>query len=208
MRKILAIITAVCSVALGIVAVSQPAQATWDWGKQASTAVQKPQAPAAAATGWAMGGMPNYWTVCAINGVGGTYWPNLVRQWDWAGHELDLIVGNRCDGYSTTNKFTFKYYNDPGDSNCAKIIGTKTWNAARGKYVWNAPTLWVNIRDGCADNPTEYDHNVQEYVGWLLGLYPDAQNCDCVMGNTTEDRNSVRYVVIHDILDMNVIYNH
>lgn len=174
---------------------------------------QSPYRPAvtqAAATGWAMGGYPNYWTICAANGVGGTYWPNLVRKWTWVGHELNLVVQNRCDGYSITNRFTFEYYNNESDPNCAKITNNhKTWSPARGKYIWDQnPVLWVNIRSGCADNPTEYDHNVQEYVGWLLGLEPDPDLCSCVMGTQAWDRNNIRYVVLHDILDMDVVYRH
>lgn len=169
----------------------------------------RPVGTDAAANGWAMGGYPNYWTICAANGVGGTYWPNVIRQWNWAGHELVLNVANRCDGYSITNRFTFEYLNSSTES-CGKITNShKTWSPARGKYIWDQnPILWVNINAKCTTNSISYDHQIQEYVGWLLGLAPDPHDCNCVMGNTVQDRNTVRYTVLGDVNDMDVIYRH
>lgn len=198
MRKLLTAILAVLALC-GLSVVAAPATA-------------EPAAPAAtqaAATGWAMGGLPNYWTICAANGVGGTYWADLVRKWTWAGHELDLRVQNRCDGYSITNRFTFEYMNSATES-CAEITnGHRTWSPARQKYIWDRnPIVWVNINNKCTTDSVSYDHQVQLAVGWLLGLYPDAQDCNCVMGNTVNDIYSIRYVVLHDILDMDVVYRH
>lgn len=209
MRRLMIVIIACMALLVGLAAQAQAEpQRT-----EVTTTQQVPTATEASATGWAMGGYPNYWTICAANGVGGTYWPNLITKWTWAGHELDLRVQNRCDGYSITNRFTFEYYTDSTNT-CAKITNAhKTWSPARQKYIWDQnPILWININDICAGvggtNPTRYDHNVQEWVGWLLGLYPDLQDCNCVMGNTANDRDTIRYVVLHDILDMDVVYAH
>lgn len=201
MRKILTAVTAVlmlCGIAV------MPASASQD-------TAQAPAAAQASATGWAMGGYPNYWTVCAANGVGTAYWANLVGNWTWPGHELDLRVQNRCDGYSITNRFTFTYYTDANDPNCAKITNNhRTWSPARGKYIWDQnPILWVNLKQVCiAGGSVEYDHRVQMYVGWLLGLNLDPTTCYCVMGSGGYDRGNTRYVVLHDILDMDVVYRH
>lgn len=119
------------------------------------------------------------------------------------------MVQNRCDGYSITNRFTLESLNSTTIA-CAKITQAhQTWSPARGKYIWDQnPILWVNINDKCTTTPTSYDHRVQMYIGWLLGLYPDPGDCNCVMGNTTNDIYSIRYVVLHDILDQDVVYRH
>ena len=224
MRKFIAVLVAVFGFSTGLVVLA-PAQASGpvhttvtvsskipcDKMKmcKAPDVQATPDSTDAAATGWAMGGYPNYWTICAVDAVGGGTWSVLARNWTWPYHELNLIVGNRCDGYSITNRFTFNYQNSATES-CGKILnGHKTWSPARGRYIWDAgPILIVNINDKCTNDPVSYDHQVQEYIGWLLGLQPDPQDCDCVMGNTLQDRDTIRYVVGHDILDMDVVYRH
>jgi hypothetical protein len=225
MRKILLALAAVIMLAVSTVAATVPGGATVQaptsatipcdktTGKACKTpAIQAtPDSTDAAATGWAMGGYPDYWDICAANGVGGTYWPYLVDKWNWAGHEIVLHPLNRCDGYSITNRFTYEYFTSTTES-CGKITNThKTWSPARGRYIWDQnPILWVNLAGKCTANndPTTNDHQIQEYVGWLLGLAPDNGICSCVMGNTTTDRANVRFVVLHDVLDMDVVYNH
>jgi hypothetical protein len=191
MRKLITIITALCTVAVGI-GLTAPAQAVVD----------------SAGNGYAMGVQPNYWTICVANGYGPTV-GGPVLSWNYPGRQLAVHLQNRCDGYSITNRLTIDNINNSG----ACIQYTRLNNTAptkyqhggsgAGYYIWNNnPVIWINTRSGCNNAGGQLEHNAGKGMGYILGLAYDDCN-DCIMG---PDNNLVTRASNGDSLDANVIY--
>lgn len=180
-----------------------PAEASWDWGKkvpQATTTVTTP------GHGVAMGGQPNWWTICVANGYGPT--AGLVSNWNWPGRQLDVNVQNRCDGYSITNRMTIDNVSNYGACIQYSNLGHTTYKYQHGGtgayyYIWNQnPVIWINTASHCHRDNVQLYHNIQKGVGYILGLAYGT--CDlCIMG---PDTNNTPYVTNGDSLDTNVIY--
>lgn len=153
------------------------------------------------ANGFAMGGYPNYWTLCVANGYGPT--AGVINNWNDWGFRLHIAVQNHCDGYSITNRMTIDSQNAPGAA-CLEYNNThKTWSPARGKYIWDQnPIIWVNTAPGCFDNNTELYHNIQKGVGYVLGLGYNPNQCLCIMGSNNYDTNNIPYVTYGDVYDV------
>jgi hypothetical protein len=188
-KKIWALLSAFV---LGLSLISVPANA-------------KPETVETGSNGFAMGGYPNYWTICVANGYGPT--AGVINNWNWEGFRLTVNVQNRCDGYSITNRMTIDNFATMGGA-CIVYTNThKTWSPARGKYIWDQnPVVWINTVAGCFDNNTELYHNIQKGVGYVLGLGYNPNTCGCIMGSSDYDTNNIPYVTYGDALDMNVIY--
>jgi hypothetical protein len=203
-RKVAALVAVLGASCLGLVAsqasatVDAPAAITSQAGTQTAQ-VERNQK---------MGALPMQSTICAANGVGGTYpLAYVLGQWnDTSYGALRLSVLNRCDGYSITNRLTVEAYTD-STSTCGKFTQAgSVWDARQGKYIYNQnPVVWVNLNDICAGNDTVKAHRFAMYVGYILGLgYTTTTNR--VMCNTSWCNNNIKYVTGYDIRDMAGVY--
>lgn len=197
MRKILIAITAI----LALLAISTPANA----GEQ----IQQTPSTVQAEEQWKMGGLPNHYTICVANGIGGTYNTEYVlEQWTQLSYgALNLSVRNICTGYSITNRMTIESYVDSTTS-CVKFTNThKTWSPAQGKYIWDQNVVvWVNHSDYCLPNDTAHAHRLQMYVGYILGLSYITSGCSYVMTATICGINGIKYVTNTDRSMMAGVY--
>lgn len=161
-----------------------------------------PQAPAVSQSAqmedWKMGALPMQGTICAANGIGGTYpLKYVLEKWNNPSYSgLALSVLNRCDGYSITNRLTVESYVAAGTS-CAKFTNTGShWDSVQGKYIWDQNiVVWVNHSDYCMPNDTAHAHRLALYVGYILGFtVQNGFDCYCVMGGSTWSINNIKYV--------------
>jgi len=205
---------------------------SWDWGKSASDAdkipcdktakmcktgykangldtvvpnsLASPDAVDTAGNGFAMGVLPNYWTLCVANGYGPTV-GGPVLSWNYPGRALTISLRNVCTGYSITNRMTIDNVNNAGAciqySNLGNMGLQQHWGPYY--YIWNQnPVIWVNTRSGCNNAGGQLVHNAAKGVGYILGLAYSTCN-DCVMG---PDNNLVPGATNGDSLDANTIY--
>ncbi len=147
---------------------------------------------------WKMGALPMQGTICAANGIGGTYpLKYVLEKWNNPSYSsLALTVLNRCDGYSITNRMTVESYVASGTT-CAKFTNTGShWDSAQGKYIWDQNVVvWVNHSDYCMPNDTAHAHRLALYVGYILGFsVVNYTDCYCVMGGTSWSINNIKYV--------------
>lgn len=194
MKRFIASLLMLAGIGVGLTMV--PAEAT----------VSTPAAVQSAGNGYAMGVLPNYWTLCVANGYGPTV-VGPVASWNYPGRALTISVRNTCTGYSVTNRMTIDNINNSG----ACIQYTRLNNTAPTKYqhwgpyyyIWNNnPVIWINTRTGCNNAGGQLEHNAAKGVGYILGLAYDDCN-DCVMG---PDNNLVTRATNGDSLDANTIY--
>lgn len=172
---------------------------------QTPASAQGPTKVETGSNGFAMGGYPNYWTICVANGYGPT--AGVVNNWNWEGRRLAVHVQNRCDGYSITNRMTIDNQNVPGAACIQFSNNHTTYSPARGKKIYDGNiVVWINTAPGCFDNNIELYHNMQRGVGQALGLGPNVNSCYCVVGANSYDTNNIPYVINADSQDMNVIY--
>lgn len=203
MRRILAVVATALALCLG----GLTAQAQ-------STGTQAPSAPAVADTaltpghGYAMGVRPYYYNICVANGYGASA-PGPVTSWNDSGFQLHVVIQNRCDGYSVTNRMTIDNVNNAGAciqySRLESTYPTKYQHGALWfGYIWNNnPVVWINTETPrCNHYPGQIYHNMAKGVGYILGLaYSDC--FDCIMGDYTNGTTEATY---GDKIDMNVIY--
>lgn len=210
MRKFIATVIAGLMFCLGVAAI--PAEATapttvstptsaeaWEWGKPTPAAMLTP------GNGFAMGVLPNYWTLCVANGYGPTV-GGPVLSWNYPGRALTISLRNVCTGYSITNRMTIDNVNNAGACIQYSNLGhTATQQQHWGPYywIWNQnPVIWINTRSGCNNAGGQLEHNAAKGVGYILGLAYGTCS-DCVMG---PDNNFVTRATNADSLDANVIY--
>lgn len=184
---------------LALLGISSQANATWDWGKTGS-----PDTVDTAGNGFAMGVLPNYWTLCVANGYGPTV-VGPVGSWNYEGRALTISIRNVCTGYSITNRMTIDNINNAGAciqySNLGNGGQFQHWGPYY--YIWNQnPVIWINTRSGCNNAGGQLVHNAAKGVGYILGLVYSTCS-DCVMG---PDNNLVPYATNGDSLDANTIY--
>lgn len=203
MRKIL-IVLAFC---LALLSISAPvANATWDWGTPTPTPALQPttETVETAGNGFAMGVLPNYWTLCVANGYGPTV-VGPVGSWNYEGRALTISIRNICTGYSITNRMTIDNINNGGACLQYANLGNGGQFQHWGPYyyIWNQnPIIFVNTRSGCNNAGGQLVHNAAKGVGYILGLAYSTCS-DCVMG---PDNNLVPYATNGDSLDANTIY--
>ena len=190
----------------------------WEWGnkipcdkskmcKTAAPAVAQatPDTVDTAGNGFAMGVLPNYWTLCVANGYGPTV-SGPVLGWNYPGRALTISLRNVCTGYSITNRMTIDNVNNAGACIQYSNLGhTPNQMQHWGPYywVWNQnPVIWVNTRSGCNNAGGQLEHNAAKGVGYILGLVYGTCT-DCVMG---PDNNLVTRATNGDSLDANTIY--
>lgn len=157
-----------------------------------------------AGNGFAMGVLPNYWTLCVANGYGPTV-GGPVLSWNYPGRALAISLRNICTGYSITNRMTIDNINNSGACLQYANLGNMGLQQHWGPYyyIWNQnPIIFVNTRSGCNNAGGQLVHNAAKGVGYILGLAYGTCN-DCVMG---PDNNGVIAATNGDSLDANVIY--
>lgn len=211
-RPVVFVATLLLAVVLAIMAITVPAEAadkipcdkTSKMCKLADV-VDAPDTVDTAGNGFAMGVLPNYWTLCVANGYGPTV-GGPVLGWNYPGRALTISLQNRCSEYSITNRMTIDNVNNAGACIQYSNLGhTSTQRQHWGPYywIWNQnPVIWVNTRSGCNNAGGQLEHNAAKGVGYILGLAYGTCS-DCVMG---PDNNLVTRATNGDSLDANTIY--
>lgn len=205
MKRFIAILGLVLGLAGFTGLVTAPAEAS----APVHTAVTAPvvaTSQTAVPHGIAMGGLPNYWTICVANGYGPT--AGVINHWNWTGYRLSVRLQNRCDGYSIYNRLTIEStYQSSGTcifyTNTGRTSGTQLRYGLKTYYIWNQnPVVWINTAPQCFRDNIQLYHNIQKGVGYILGL---AYSTDAlsIMG---PDSNDIAYVQSPDAGDMNQIY--
>jgi hypothetical protein len=191
----------------------------WEWGskipcdktaKMCKTAAgtyvpnATPDGAETAGNGFAMGVLPNYWTLCVANGYGPTV-GGPVLSWNQPPRALTIALRNVCVyDYSITNRMTIDNINNAGACIQYSNLGNGGLHQHWGPYyyIWNQnPVIWINTRSGC-NGPGQIEHNAGKGVGYILGLAYGTCN-DCIMG---PDNNLVTRATWGDGLDADQIY--
>lgn len=159
-------------------------------------------------TAYKMGALPAQYKICVINGVGADYpLEYLLERWNEASYgALQLVVQNRCTGYSITNRMTVYAYID-NTSTCGIITQRGSyWDPSQQKNIYNQnPIIYVNQNSLCASNDTEQAHRFAMYVGVVLGLGYETATWK-VMGTNLTALNNVKYPTAADKQDMAGVY--
>lgn len=156
---------------------------------------------------WKMGARPASSTICLANGVAGYSMAYVMGFLTDQNSGLKLYVGNRCDGYSITNRMTITTYSD-STTTCSKYTNTgRVWDGVQGKYIWNQnPVIWANTNDFCMPNDTAKAHRFALFVEYILGATPETDACRGTIGSTLACINQVKYAQLYDRQLMNHIY--
>lgn len=168
MRKILVSVLGVLAILVGVVAVTQPAQAASTETASAQVVippdVQNP--------------LKKFWTpnVC-IDGsaINGAYYRvgYLAQQWNLRAPLMGLDYSDDCaaDGYSPSERMVVGTFNNPADNHCWLLTNQQT-AYLNGAYRWtNGPGIYINIGiPSCVSSQTRRDHAVSFAIGFVLGL--------------------------------------
>lgn len=156
---------------------------------------------------WKMGGRPASSTICMANGVENYSMAYVMSFLTNADSGLHLYVGNRCDGYSITNRMTIDTYTAAGTT-CVQFLNThRTWDPVQGKYIWDQnPIIKVNNSDYCMPNDTAIAHRFAMYTEYILGIDYEYGSCTATINGNVTCINALKYATSRDRSLLNGVY--